>query len=140
MKIQKGVFDVKSTNGDIFDGKNFDHVLVNLVAEFKRDFRAIQVKIKNYGLYTFIWQADINLPYITVDASGPMHMNIKMTRAKFEQLTADLIKRTVEPYMLALAIHDAKMESLDSREILMSRMSNVGNLIFSLFKRIFSQK
>lgn len=139
--MQKGVYEVKSTNGDTFlGGEDFDHALVHfLVAEFKRDQgidltkdsmamqRVREAAEKAKCELSSTTQTDINLPYITVDASGPKHMNIKLTRAKFEQLTADLVKRTVEPCKKAM--HDAEVKPSDIREILlvggMTRMPKV---------------
>merc|ERR1719409_2249366 len=82
LEISGGVFEVKATNGDtLLGGEDFDIALLNfLKAEFKKD-----------------QGTDISLPFITADASGPKHLNVKLTRAKLEALTDDLIKRTVEP-------------------------------------------
>lgn len=78
-------------------------------------------------------QTDINLPYLTMDASGPKHMNLKLTRAKFEQLVADLIKRTIEPCRKAM--HDAEVKPSEIGEILlvggMTRMPKVRFFMFS---------
>lgn len=116
LEIQKGVFEVKSTNGDTFlGGEDFDNALVNyLVTEFKKeqglditkDMMAMQ-RLKEAAEKAKIElsssaQTDINLPYLTMDASGPKHMNLKLSRAKFESLVADLIKRTVGPCQKAL--------------------------------------
>lgn len=111
MEIQKGVFEVKSTNGDTFlGGEDFDNVLVNhLVAEFKKEQgvdltkdpmamqRVREAAEKAKCELSSTTQTDINLPYVTMDSSGPKHMNVKLTRAKFEQLVDSLIKRTVQP-------------------------------------------
>jgi len=122
LEIQKGVFEVKSTNGDTFlGGEDFDNVLVNYLAnEFKRDqgldvtkdIMAMQ-RLKEAAEKAKIelssaLQTDINLPYLTMDASGPKHMNLKLTRTKFETLVADLIKRTVEPCKKAMKDADVK--------------------------------
>lgn len=116
LEIQKGVFEVKSTNGDTFlGGEDFDNVLVNyLVAEFKKeqgldvtkDAMAMQ-RLKEASEKAKIelssaLQTDVNLPYLTIDASGPKHMNLKLTRAKFEALVGELIKRTIQPCQKAL--------------------------------------
>merc|ERR1712241_1325805 len=111
LEIQKGVFEVKSTNGNTFlGGEDFDNQLLNhLVSEFKReqgidltkDAMALQrvreAAEKAKVELSSAAQTDINLPYLTMDASGPKHMNLKLTRAKFEQIVGDLIKKTVEP-------------------------------------------
>lgn len=111
LEIQKGVFEVKSTNGDTFlGGEDFDNVLVNyLVAEFKKEQgvdltkdpmamqRVREAAEKAKCELSSTTQTDINLPYVTMDSSGPKHMNVKLTRAKFEQLVDSLIKRTIQP-------------------------------------------
>lgn len=121
LEIQKGVFEVKSTNGDTFlGGEDFDNVLVNhLVAEFKKeqgldvtkDPMAMQ-RLKEAAEKAKIelsssLQTDVNLPYLTMDASGPKHMNMKLTRAKFENLVGDLIKKTVQ--LCQKALKDAEV-------------------------------
>nr|CAI5861288.1 unnamed protein product [Callosobruchus analis] len=149
LEIQKGVFEVKSTNGDTFlGGEDFDNVLVNhLVSEFKKeqglditkDAMAMQ-RLKEAAEKAKIelsssLQTDINLPYLTMDASGPKHMNLKLSRAKFESLVNDLIKRTVEPCQKALK--DAEVAKSDVGEILlvggMTRMPKVQSLVQDVF-------
>lgn len=151
LEIQKGVFEVKSTNGDTFlGGEDFDNALVNyLSAEFKRDqgvdltkdVMAMQ-RLKEAAEKAKIelssaLQTDINLPYLTMDASGPKHMNLKLTRAKFESLVADLIKRTVEPCRKAMK--DAECKNSDIGEVLlvggMTRMPKVQELVQEIFGR-----
>jgi molecular chaperone DnaK len=151
LEIQKGVFEVKSTNGDTFlGGEDFDNVLLRyLVAEFKRDqgidlskdamalqrLREAAEKAKIELSSTL--QTDINLPYLTADQSGPKHMNLKLTRAKFESLTEDLVKRTVEPCQKALK--DAGVSKGDIQEVLlvggMTRMPKVQSTVTDLFGR-----
>ncbi|CAH1981973.1 unnamed protein product [Acanthoscelides obtectus] len=149
LEIQKGVFEVKSTNGDTFlGGEDFDNVLVNhLVSEFKKeqgiditkDPMAMQ-RLKEAAEKAKIelsssLQTDINLPYLTMDASGPKHMNLKLSRAKFESLVDGLIKRTVEPCQKALK--DAEVAKSDVGEILlvggMTRMPKVQSLVQEVF-------
>ena len=111
LEIGDGVFEVKSTNGDTFlGGEDFDMRLVEyLAAEFKKeqgidltkDKLALQ-RLKEAAEKAKIelssaTQTEINLPYITADATGPKHLALKLTRAKFEALVDDLIQRTVEP-------------------------------------------
>ncbi|KAI2803530.1 Stress-70 protein, mitochondrial [Blomia tropicalis] len=151
LEIQKGVFEVKSTNGDTFlGGEDFDNTLVNfLAAEFKKDqgvdvakdFMAMQ-RLKEAAEKAKIelsssLQTDINLPYLTMDASGPKHLNMKLTRSKFESLVADLIKRTVEP--CKKAISDAEVNKSDIKEVIlvggMSRMPKVQELVQEIFGR-----
>ncbi|KAL3101235.1 hypothetical protein niasHT_027991 [Heterodera trifolii] len=149
LEIQKGVFEVKSTNGDTFlGGEDFDHVLVHhLVAEFKREQgidltkdpmamqRVREAAEKAKCELSSTTQTDINLPYVTVDSSGPKHMNVKLSRARFEQLTADLIKRTIEPCKKAM--HDAEVKPSDIKEILlvggMTRMPKVQQTVQEVF-------
>ncbi|KPJ17527.1 Heat shock 70 kDa protein cognate 5 [Papilio machaon] len=151
LEIQKGVFEVKSTNGDtLLGGEDFDNVIVNfLVDEFKRDQgldirkdamamqrlkeAAEKAKIELSGSL----QTDINLPYLTMDASGPKHMNLKMTRSKLESLVGDLIKRTVAPCQRAL--QDAEVQRSDIGEVLlvggMTRMPKVQQTVQDIFGR-----
>lgn len=151
LEIQKGVFEVKSTNGDtLLGGEDFDNVIVNfLVDEFKRDQgidirkdamamqrlkeAAEKAKIELSGSV----QTDINLPYLTMDASGPKHMNLKMTRSKLESLVGDLIKRTVAPCQRALK--DAEVQRTDIGEVLlvggMTRMPKVQSTVQEIFGR-----
>ena len=116
LEIGDGVFEVKSTNGDTFlGGEDFDMRLVEYLAdEFKKD-SGIDLKKDKLALQRLkeaaekakielssATQTDINLPYITADASGPKHLTLKLTRAKFEALVDDLIQRTIEPCRKAL--------------------------------------
>ncbi|VDM56063.1 unnamed protein product [Angiostrongylus costaricensis] len=151
LEIQKGVFEVKSTNGDTFlGGEDFDHALVNyLVAEFKREQgidltkdpmamqRLREAAEKAKCELSSTTQTDINLPYLTMDTSGPKHMTMKLTRAKFEQLVADLIKRTIEPCRKAM--HDAEVKPSEIAEVLlvggMSRMPKVQQTVQEVFGR-----
>ncbi|KAM3957620.1 LOW QUALITY PROTEIN: heat shock protein 70 cognate 5 [Aphomia sociella] len=149
LEIQKGVFEVKSTNGDtLLGGEDFDNVIVNfLVDEFKRDQgidlrkdamamqrlkeAAEKAKIELSGSL----QTDINLPYLTMDASGPKHMNLKMSRSKLESLVGDLIKRTISPCQRAL--QDAEVQRADIGEVLlvggMTRMPKVQQTVQEIF-------
>lgn len=151
LEIQKGVFEVKSTNGDTFlGGEDFDNKLVSfLVAEFKKD-QGIDVSKDNMAMQRLreaaekakielssSLQTDINLPYLTMDASGPKHMNFKLSRAKFESLVDDLVKRTVAPCNKAM--QDAEVKKTDIGEVLlvggMTRMPKVQTLVQELFGR-----
>jgi len=151
LEIQKGVFEVKSTNGDTFlGGEDFDNTLVRyLVDQFKKDQgvdlqkdpmamqRVREAAEKAKCELSSTTQTDINLPYITMDASGPKHMALKITRAQFEKLVDDLVKRTVEPCRKAL--HDAEVKASDIKEVLlvggMSRMPKVQELVQQTFGR-----
>jgi len=149
LEIQKGVFEVKSTNGDTFlGGEDFDNTLVNyLVSEFKKeqgldvtkDPMAMQ-RLKEAAEKAKIelsssLQTDINLPYLTMDASGPKHMNLKLTRAKFESLVGELIKKTIQPCQKALK--DAEVAKSDIGEVIlvggMTRMPKVHNTVQEIF-------
>jgi len=116
LEIGDGVFEVKSTNGDTFlGGEDFDLRLVSYLAEeFKKDQgidllkdklalqRLKEASEKAKIELSSTTQTEINLPFITADQSGPKHLNIKLTRAKFENLVADLIERTIAPCKSAL--------------------------------------
>src|SRR5918995_3664134 len=126
LELAEGVFEVKSTNGDThLGGDDFDQRLIDwLVAEFKRDQgidlskdpmalqRLKEAAEKAKMELSTVTQTDINLPFITADQSGPKHLNLSLTRAKFEQLVEDLIQRTIPPMQQAL-----KDASLDPKRI-----------------------
>merc|ERR1719479_323008 len=151
LEIQKGVFEVKSTNGNTFlGGEDFDnHLLNHLVGEFRKeqgidltkDAMALQrvreAAEKAKVELSSAAQTDINLPYLTMDASGPKHMNLKLTRAKFEQIVGELIKKTVEPCHKAMK--DAEVSKSDIGEVIlvggMSRMPKVQDTCKEIFGR-----
>jgi molecular chaperone DnaK len=141
LEIGEGVFEVKSTNGDTFlGGDDFDlRVMDWLVDEFKKnqgidlrnDRMALQ-RLKEAAERAKIelsssQETEINLPFITADASGPKHLVLKLSKSKFEQLVDDLIERTIEPCKKALA--DADLTTSDIKEIVlvggMTRMPKV---------------
>ncbi len=149
LEIGDGVFEVKSTNGDTFlGGEDFDMRLVEyLASEFKKeqgidltkDKLALQ-RLKEAAEKAKIelssaTQTDINLPYITADASGPKHLALKLTRAKFEALVDDLIQRTVEPCKKALK--DAGLAAGQIDEVVlvggMTRMPKVQEVVKQFF-------
>merc|ERR1712241_902908 len=151
LEIQKGVFEVKSTNGNTFlGGEDFDnHLLNHLVQEFKKE-QGIDLTKDNMALQrvreaaekakvelSSSLQTDVNLPYLTTDATGPKHMNVKLTRAKFEQIVGDLIKKTVEPCHKAMK--DAEVSKSDIGEVIlvggMSRMPKVQETCKDIFGR-----
>ncbi|KAL7064786.1 hypothetical protein AAHC03_04406 [Spirometra sp. Aus1] len=151
LEIQKGVFEVKSTNGDTFlGGEDFDQALLNyLVQEFKKeqgiditkDAMALQ-RVKEAAEKAKIelsssLQTDINLPYLTMDQSGPKHMNIKLSRSKFESLVDPLIRRTVAPCEKAMKDAGAKPSSIGDVILVggMSRMPKVQETVKSIFGR-----
>ena len=126
LELAEGVFEVKSTNGDThLGGDDFDQRLIDwLVAEFKKDQgidlskdpmalqRLKEAAEKAKMELSSTTQTDINLPFITADQSGPKHLNMSLTRAKFEQLVDDLIQRTIPPMQQAL-----KDAGLDPKQI-----------------------
>ncbi|PKU30625.1 stress-70 mitochondrial [Limosa lapponica baueri] len=131
LEIQKGVFEVKSTNGDTFlGGEDFDQALLqHIVKEFKRE-TGVDLMKDNMALQrvreasekakcelSSSVQTDINLPYLTMDASGPKHLNMKLSRAQFEGIVADLIKRTVAPCQKAM--QDAEVSKSDIGEVIL---------------------
>ncbi len=151
LEIQKGVFEVKSTNGDThLGGEDFDITLVrHLVQQFKKesgidlssDRMAIQ-RIREAAEKAKIelsssMQTDINLPFITADASGPKHINSKMSRSQLENLVNPLITRTVDPVRKALK--DAGLQAKDIQEVIlvggMTRMPKVVESVKSIFGR-----
>ena len=149
LEIGDGVFEVKSTNGDTFlGGEDFDmRILQFLSDEFKKDTgvdlskdplalqRLKEAAEKAKIELSSLMETDINLPYITADASGPKHLNVKLTRAKLEQLVDDLIQRTIKPCENAL--QDAGLKASDIHEIIlvggMSRMPKVIETVKKLF-------
>jgi len=149
LEIGDGVFEVKSTNGDTFlGGEDFDMRVVNWLAdEFKRD-SGIDLRKDNMALQRLKEEAekakkelsttmetDINLPFITADASGPKHLNIKLSRAKFESLVADLVERCVQPCKTALK--DAGLTASEIDEVIlvggMTRMPMVQQKVKDIF-------
>jgi molecular chaperone DnaK len=149
LEIGDGVFEVKSTNGDTFlGGEDFDMRLVNYLADefqkeqgidLRRDKLALQ-RLKEAAEAAKIelsstTQTEINLPYITADASGPKHLTMKLTRAKFEALVDDLIQKTVEPCRLALK--DAGHTASEINEVVlvggMTRMPKVQEVVKQFF-------
>ena len=151
LEIGDGVFEVKSTNGDTFlGGEDFDARIVGYLAdEFKKDTGidlrkdklALQ-RLKEEGEKAKIelssaLQTEINLPFITADASGPKHLNIKLTRAKLEALVDDLIQRTIEPCKKALK--DAGLTAGEIDEVIlvggMTRMPKVIETVKKFFGR-----
>ncbi len=149
LEIGDGVFEVKSTHGDTFlGGEDFDMRIVNWLAdEFKRD-QGIDLRSDKMALQRLkeeaekakkelssVMETEINLPFITADASGPKHLNIKLSRAKLESLVDDLIGRTVDPCLTALK--DAGLSASDIDEVIlvggMTRMPKVQAKVKEIF-------
>ena len=149
LELGDGVFEVKSTNGDThLGGEDFDQrVMDYLVAEFKKD-QGIDLRSDKMALQRLkeaaekakmelstTMETDINLPFITADASGPKHMNIKLSRAKLESLVEDLIDKVVGPCQIALK--DAGLSPRDINEVIlvggMTRMPRVQQKVKDIF-------
>jgi molecular chaperone DnaK len=149
LEIGEGVFDVKATNGDTFlGGDDFDNRLISYFAdEFKKD-NGIDLREDKMALQRLRETAekakhelssssetDVNLPFITADASGPKHLNLKITRAKFESLVDDLVKRCLEPCRKALK--DSGCTAKDINEVIlvggMTRMPKVQEMVKEFF-------
>ncbi len=151
LDVGEGVFQVLSTNGDTFlGGDDFDQRIINWICdEFKKE-QGIDLRSDRMALQRLkeaaekakielstVLQTEINLPFITADASGPKHLQMTLTRSKLEQLTADLIERTIEPCRQALA--DAKLKPSDIAEVVlvggMTRMPAVQEAVRKFFGR-----
>jgi molecular chaperone DnaK len=149
LEIGDGVFEVKSTNGDTFlGGEDFDQRLVNYLAdEFKKE-NGIDLRTDRLALQRLkeaaekakielssAVQTEVNLPFITADATGPKHLTMKITRAKLEALVDDLIQRTVAPVKQALK--DAGVSASQIDEVIlvggMTRMPKVQEVVKQLF-------
>ncbi|AZO60354.1 MAG: molecular chaperone DnaK [Mesorhizobium sp.] len=149
LEIGDGVFEVKSTNGDTFlGGEDFDMRLVEyLAAEFKKE-QGIDLKADKLALQRLkeaaekakielssTTQTEINLPFITADASGPKHLTMKLTRAKFESLVEDLVQRTIDPCKAALKDAGLKAGEIDEVVLVggMTRMPKIQEIVKQFF-------
>ncbi|MCJ7570067.1 MAG: molecular chaperone DnaK [Anaerolineales bacterium] len=151
LDVGDGVFEVKSTNGDTYlGGDDFDQRIIDYIAdEFQRD-QGIDLRSDRQALQRLkeasekakielstVTQTEINLPFITADASGPKHLNVTLTRAKLEQITDDLIERSIVPCKQAL--QDAGMTADDIDEVIlvggMTRMPAVQEAVRKIFDR-----
>lgn len=149
LEIGDGVFEVKSTNGDTFlGGEDFDMRLVGYFAdEFKKE-QGIDLKNDKLALQRLkeaaekakielssSQQTEINLPFITADQSGPKHLTMKLTRAKFESLVDDLVQRTIEPCKAALKDAGLKAGEIDEVVLVggMTRMPKIQQVVQSFF-------
>ncbi|MCH1558912.1 molecular chaperone DnaK [Alphaproteobacteria bacterium] len=150
LEVGDGVFEVKSTNGDTFlGGEDFDQRIIDYIAEeFKKD-NGIDLRSDKLALQRMkeaaekakielssSAQTDVNLPFVTADASGPKHLNVKLTRSKFESLVDDLITKSIEPCKAALK--DAGVSASDIDEVIlvggMTRMPKIIEAVTSFFK------
>jgi molecular chaperone DnaK len=151
LELGEGVFEVKSTNGDThLGGDNFDQRVVDYVAEEFKKLEGLDLRKDPMALQRIreaaekakmelstLTQTEINLPFITATADGPKHLNMNLTRAKFEQLVDDLIQRTVGPTERAL--HDAGLTPAQINEVIlvggMTRVPKVQELVKQIFGR-----
>lgn len=151
LELGDGVFEVKSTNGDThLGGDDFDNAIINyLVDEFKKDQginlkadKAAMQRLKEAAEKAKIElsttnESEINIPFITADASGPKHLNITLTRSKLEQLVGDLVEKTIKPCEAALK--DAGLKANDINEIILvggqTRMPLVQKKVEEFFKK-----
>ena len=151
LDVGEGLFEVKSTNGDTFlGGDDWDQRIIDwLCDEFRKD-QGIDLRQDRMALQRLkeaaekakielssVMETEINLPFITADASGPKHLQMKLTRAKLEQLTEDLVERSVGPCLQAL--EDAKLRPEDIDEVIlvggMTRMPAVQEVVRRVFGR-----
>ncbi|MDY6988554.1 MAG: molecular chaperone DnaK [Thermodesulfobacteriota bacterium] len=149
LEIGEGVFEVKSTNGDThLGGEDFDQRIIDYLAEEFRKDQGIDIRNDKMALQRLkegaekakmelstAMETDVNLPFITADASGPKHLNIKLTRAKLESLVDDLLGKLVGPCQMA--IKDAGIKAADINEVIlvggMTRVPSVQQKVKSIF-------
>ncbi|MCO5251965.1 MAG: molecular chaperone DnaK [Candidatus Kapabacteria bacterium] len=151
LEIGDGVFEVKSTNGDThLGGDNFDQRLIDFLADEFKNLEGIDLRKDAMALQRLreasekakvelsqMLQTDVNLPFITATADGPKHLNINLTRAKFENLCADLFEKTLGPCEQALK--DAKMTPTDINDVILVGGSTRIPKIQELVKRFFGK-
>ena len=149
LEVGDGVFEVKATNGDThLGGEDFDLRIIDFLAnEFKKE-QGIDLKNDKLALQRLkeaaekakielssSTQTDVNLPFITADQSGPKHLNVKLTRAKLEELVDDLLQNTIEPCKKALS--DAGLSASDINDVIlvggMTRMPKVTEIVKNFF-------
>ena len=142
LEVGDGVFEVKSTNGDTFlGGEDFDHAIIEFLADSFKSSDGIDLRGDKLALQRLkeaaekakielssSMQTDVNLPFITADATGPKHLNVKLTRAKLEQLVSGLIARTMEPCKAALKDAGIKASEIDE-VILVGGMTRMPKII-----------
>jgi len=147
LEVGDGVFEVKSTNGDTFlGGEDFDHQIIEYLADQFKSSDGIDLRNDKLALQRLkeaaekakielssSLQTDVNLPFITADASGPKHLNVKLTRAKLEQLVEDLVQRTIKPCEAALKDAGVKASEIDE-VILVGGMTRMPKIIETVKK------
>ena len=150
LEVGDGVFEVKSTNGDTFlGGEDFDQRIIDYIADqFKKD-NGIDLRTDKLALQRMkeaaekakielssAAQTDVNLPFVTADASGPKHLNVKLTRSQYEGLVDDLITKSIDPCKAALK--DAGVSASDIDEVIlvggMTRMPKIVEAVSTFFK------
>ncbi len=150
LEVGDGVFEVKSTNGDTFlGGEDFDQRIIDYIAEQFKKENGIDLRTDKLALQRMkeaaekakielssAAQTDINLPFVTADASGPKHLNVKLTRSQFESIVDDLITKSIQPCKAALK--DAGVNASDIDEVIlvggMTRMPKIVEAVTSFFK------
>jgi len=150
LEVGDGVFEVKSTNGDTFlGGEDFDQRIIDFIAEQFKKENGIDLRTDKLALQRMkeaaekakielssAAQTDINLPFVTADASGPKHLNVKLTRSQFESIVDDLITKSIKPCKAALK--DAGVNASDIDEVIlvggMTRMPKIVEAVTSFFK------
>ena len=150
LEVGDGVFEVKSTNGDTFlGGEDFDQRIIDYIAEQFKKENGIDLRTDKLALQRMkeaaekakielssAAQTDINLPFVTADASGPKHLNVKLTRSQFESIVDDLITKSINPCKAALK--DAGVNASDIDEVIlvggMTRMPKIVEAVTSFFK------
>jgi molecular chaperone DnaK len=152
LEIGEGVFEVRSTNGDThLGGDDFDHRVIDYVAEEFRKREGIDLRKDRMALQRLkeacekakcelstMLETNINLPFITADASGPKHLDVTLARSKLEQLTGDLVERTVGPCKQAL--DDAKLSPGEIDEVILVGGSTRMPLVQETVKKIFGRE
>jgi molecular chaperone DnaK len=151
LDVGDGVFEVKSTNGDTFlGGDDFDQIIIDWIADEFRSQEGIDLRSDRQALQRLkeaaekakielstVMESELNLPFISADATGPKHLNMTMTRAKLEQLTEKLIQRSIHPCEQAL--RDAGVVPADIDEVIlvggMTRMPAVRESVRNFFKK-----
>ena len=150
LEVGDGVFEVKSTNGDTFlGGEDLDHEIIEFLADEFKSSEGIDLRQDKLALQRLkeaaekakielssAVQTDVNLPFITADATGPKHLNVKLTRAKLEQLVETLVQRTIKPCQAALK--DAGVKAAEIDEVIlvggMTRMPKIIDTVKEFFQ------
>jgi molecular chaperone DnaK len=152
LEVGENVVEVISTNGDThLGGDDFDDILIEyLVAEFKKDTgidvsadKMVKQRLKEAAEkakieLSSVKETEVSLPFLTADANGPKHLNIRLTRAKFEQMVENLVKRTLTPCEKALA--DAKLKTSDINEVILVGGSTRIPMVQEYVKKFFNKE